>query len=210
MFRLYSEPEWVINLLFGLSLCLSFLIWITPLIILRNCYILNNNKKIPFLIVVLLGVLITGLNYLVNFQNIWIIMLSYLITCFVIYKSNYKKSLKRINIFLLIFILFILTVYFLMNYKLMRISYVFFNLNDITDFSFNIKPYLTLYRPNDLLGNVSFKLDEDNIIINNDVLLTRLFGVYTALNILTFLIWLSIYNVVIKKHGFSSNLTKKA
>lgn len=203
MFKLYSDPQWILVLLTVLSLSLSFLVWLTPLLIVRNYYCFVNKKTVSIFYVFFAALLLVNINYIFNFQNIWTICLSYLLVCLIIYKSTLKKSLKWINIFLLLLILIILTTYTFMNYKLLRVTYAFFNFNDITDFTFNMKPYLTLYKIDDFLGDVSFSIDGENITIKNDSLLIRLFGVYTALNCITFFIWLWIYHVITRTHGFS-------
>ena len=204
MFNLYSDPQWILSLLVILSTSLSYLIWLTPLLTVRNFYVFTYRKKISILYVFLGALAIVWLNYIANFQNIWTVALTYLVACLIIYKYTQRKSLKWINILLLLLILAILTIYTFMNYKLVRVTYVFFNFNDITDFTFNFKPYLTLYKMDDFLGSVSFNIDGENITIKNDLLLMRLFGVYTALNCITFSIWLWVYYVIIKTHGLVS------
>lgn len=202
MFNIYEEPVFLTQLLFMLSLLLSFLIWFTPALLIKNSYSIIKDKKLSFMIAPLAALSMVGLNYYFNFQNILTIMLAYFTIIFFMFKSPLKKSFKWIHTSLLGLLVVILSGYFFMNQSILNIGQLFFSVNDLSTYDINIKSYLTLYRMNENLSTTTFTVGKESMIVSHEPLYLRIFGVYTALNCCTFLIWTSVYKTILKFHKF--------
>lgn len=202
MFNIYKEPTFLPYLLLALSFLLSFFIWFTPFLLIKNSYSVHKDKKISFILAPLAAIIVVVLNYYLNFQNIFTIVVAYSTIIIVLYKSPLKKSFKWIHISLLGLLTIILSGYFFMNHSLLNIGQIFFSVNDISTYDINIKSYLTIYKINENLSTTTFNIGKQALTVSHDPLYLRLFGVYTALNCCTFLIWTSIYKTILKFHKF--------
>lgn len=202
MFNIYEEPIFFPYLLCALSFVLSFFIWFTPALLIKNSYSIIKDQKVSWAIAPVASLFLVMLNYYLNFQNVLTIILVYFTIIFCMYKSPLKKSFKWIHISLLSLLVVILSGYFFMNQSLLNISQIFFSVNDISTYDINIKSYLTLYRIHENLSTITFTVAGDNLSVSHEPLYLRIFGVYTALNCCTFLIWTSVYKTILKFHRF--------
>lgn len=203
MFNLYQEPTVIPYIIAVFSLLTTFFIWFIPALVYQNITYISQNKLISFNKVIGFALIITFINWLGLTFNFYIISLVYLYLVYLSSKKIEQKSLKWINISMLLFMYFIVGVYAFFNYKLHYITYVFFSSNDIVNYQFNFKPYFKVYHVGDFLGSVSFTINNQTVTYTNEPIQYRIYMFYYFLHFIGLSIWTFIYWDILKKHKFS-------
>ncbi len=202
MFEHYKEPSILLDFVSYFGMTSTFLIWLIPLICLQVSFFYKYKFKIPTIALLALSAIIVYLNYKGIVLNLIFIALAYIYAIYHSVKYIHKKSIKWINISMLMLCLTILTTYVFFNYKVQQITYVYFITNDI-DYKFSFKPFFEIFKQGDVLNNTDFKLDGTKISIDNTDLASRIYGFFYVLNTIGLLVWLFIYKDVLKKHSFN-------
>lgn len=203
MFELYKEPVVIPYIIAVFSLLTTLFIWLIPGFVYQNIVYISKNKLITTDKILLVAVGLTFINWLGLTLNFYVISIAYLYFVYLSYKKIEQKSLKWINISMLLFMYFIIGVYAFFNYKIHYITYVFFSSNDIVNYEFNFKPYFKVYHVGDFLGSVSFVINNKTVTYTNEPLQYRIYMFYYCLNFIGLAVWSFIYFDVLKKHKFS-------
>lgn len=203
MFNLYQEPAIISYLIAIFSLLTTLFIWLIPGFVYQNITYISKNKLIDSNIIISVAAVITLINWLGLSLNFYVISIVYLYLVYLSAKKIEQKSLKWINISMLLFMYFIIGTYAFFNYKIHYITYVFFSTNDIVNYQFEFKPYFKVYHIGDFLGSVSFTINNHKVTYSNEPIQYRIYMFYYVLNFIGLSIWSFIYFDVLKKHKFS-------
>lgn len=205
IFNLYKELPLFTNLIQIFSMYNYFLIFFTLGVLFKLALNFKYKYNFKFYNIIIISTLITMMNYynIFTFNAIEISFL-YAISTYYSYKNIDKVSLKWINISMGLMILIIILTYDFFNGVIHHITYPYFSINDILEYHFTYKPYLTIYRPeiNDFLGRVDFIVDGEKLTIRNDPIEFRIYMFYYILNSLAITFWLVIYFDILKKHNY--------
>ncbi len=202
MFDMYQEPSIIPQLISIFSILNTFFIWLIPAFVFRLAYFFKSESTLPVYYVYWFAAIITFINYLGADINLFFITPIYLGLAFICYKWITQKSIRWINISMLLFMYFIIATYAFFNYKIHYITYVFFTTNDILEYAFKFKPYFLIYHVGDFLGSVSFVINNQTVEYINEPLQNRIYVFYYGLNIIGLASWLFIYFDVLNKHQF--------
>ncbi len=202
MFEMYSEPSIIPQLISIFSILNTFFIWLIPAFVFRVAYFFKFEEELQIYQVYIFAGLITFINYMGLDINLFFITPIYLGLAYVCYKWITQKSIRWINISMILFMYFIIATYAFFNYKIHYITYVFFTTNDILEYAFTFKPYFLIYHVGDFLGSVKFVINNTTVEYINEPLQNRIYVFYYGLNLLGLAIWLFIYFDVLKKHQF--------
>lgn len=204
LFQLYPEPLIFSQLItwFGaMSYGLTFLVLLYTF---RITYYAKTTQVLTHKSIWLIVFWLCLFNYNYGwYLSIGSVSTLYFLNVFFSYKWIEVKSLKWINISMLLLIWIMLISYNLFNTKIHEITYPFFLSNDIFHYDFTYKPYFQIYHPehNDLLGQISFTTDGKTFEIKNMPIENRIYCFYYVLNTIGLFIWLMIYQDVLKKHS---------
>lgn len=202
MFELYNEPKIIPQLIAIFSILNTFLIWLIPALSFRVAYYFKHEVELPKYVPYWFAGIITFVGWLGLDINLFFIAPIYLGLSYICYKWISQKSIRWINISMLLFMFFIIATYAFFNYKLHYITYVFFSTNDILEYYFKFKPYFLIYHVGDFLGSTSFVINNRTVEFINEPLQYRIYVFYYGMNVIGLLTWLFIYLDVLKKHQF--------
>lgn len=203
MFELYQEPTAIPHIIAVFSLLTTLFIWLIPGFVYQNIVYVSQNKLININKIIGVALALTFINWLGLTLNFYVISVVYLYLVYLSAKKIEQKSLKWINISMLLFMYFIIGVYAFFNYKIHYITYVFFSSNDIVNYHFEFKPYFKVYHVGDFLGSVSFTINNKSVTYTNEPLQYRIYMFYYCLHFIGLAVWSFIYFDVLKKHKLS-------
>lgn len=202
-FNIYKETELFQQIVDYSGLSLYFFIILSFLYILRTTLIFNKKILLTNTTIITSSFFITLLNYF-NIYYIGVIELNliYIISSIYCYQTIEKKSIKWINISLLLFYMVVINVYILFNEKLNNITELFFRVNDFLYYNIDYKPYLKIFSENEFkLHQIDFMLDNNKIIIKDTSESYRIYMFLYVLNNIAIIFWLLVYIDMLKKHA---------
>lgn len=201
MFELYTDPSFFLNIISVSSFVFIFLLWFLALYMLRDLVKYKFNKDTPAYYPLLGSLVICGANYLGFSINLYGIIPIFLGLAYYSLKWIPIKSLKWINFSSLLLVLTISCFYTFFNYKIHFLTRSYLHSNDILHYRFIFHPFFEIYKPGDLLGKVTFTINNELVTFQNDPLQTRIYMFYYTLIAIGLSIWTYIYFDVKKRHN---------
>ena len=204
----YTDSKYIDIILSGLSfinytthIFLQLFFWSIALGALGMTKKNYMNKKIVFCllpIAIALSLINKEAGYYLNIYGFFISTIGIIIVNFL---NLERKSLKWISSILISFVTIVLLIYMSALYLVVVENDLIMETFSITNYNIYYKPFLEIYRANDVLMNINYQINSINLLIDHNIIYKRIYIHYYFLNTFLSLFWFTIYIKVLKIHG---------
>lgn len=224
IFYAYTESILIDNILIGLN-SLNYFVNIFILTFLlcislgmggyakRNYLKVNITGEEPYYIYYIpsaIALLLTIINYNYHvYLNLYCLIAYMLIIIGIFFINITRKSLKWFSLLFCIFIIVILSVYLGALELIARINLTGLEHFGLNNYEIVHKSLLEIYHHNDHLFLISYVVNNQEYILENDVVYKRIYVFYYFMNTMAVLFWLYVYHRLLKFHGIKMFSKKK-